>query len=32
VQLVVKEGTDDALLYKTVEHGAGDIADHYADK
>jgi len=30
-----KEGTDDALLYnvaKTVEHGAGDITDHYADK
>jgi len=31
----VKEGTDDALFYniaKSVEQGAGDVADHYADK
>jgi len=31
----VKEGTDDALVYniaKSVEQGAGDVADHYDDK
>ena len=31
----IKEGTDDASLYniaKSVERGAGDVADHYADK